>query len=214
MNMLDFIKSGSLVFDVGANIGLKTREYLDRGARVVCIEPQEECCNALVNTFGSGVTIERAGLSDKIDQQELSICDEANTISTFSEAFKHGRFGNCNFQWLRRESVAMTTLDCLIDKYGKPDFIKIDVEGYEHPVLCGLSQNVPLLSFEFHAEFMQEARKCIDRLGQLDFTRFTFCDGDTSIAASRWALGKTVLKSISSLSDEYAWGDVYARGRQ
>lgn len=29
----------------------------------------------------------------------------------------------------------MTTLDTLIDEYGQPDFIKIDVEGYELEVL-------------------------------------------------------------------------------
>jgi hypothetical protein len=36
------------------------------------------------------------------------------------------------------------TLDRLIGQYGVPDFIKIDVEGYEKRVFMGLTQRVPV----------------------------------------------------------------------
>ena len=35
-----FFNRGDLVFDVGANQGLKTELYLGIGARVICFEPQ------------------------------------------------------------------------------------------------------------------------------------------------------------------------------
>ena len=43
----------------------------------------------------------------------------------------------------------MTTLDALIENYGMPDFIKIDVEGYELEVLKGLTQPIRMISFEY-----------------------------------------------------------------
>jgi len=45
----------------------------------------------------------------------------------------------------------MVTLDAAtIETFGKPFYCKIDVEGWELDVLKGLSQPIPLISFEFH----------------------------------------------------------------
>ena len=35
----DFLKNNDLVFDVGANVGLKTDVFLNMVTNVVCIEP-------------------------------------------------------------------------------------------------------------------------------------------------------------------------------
>ena len=64
--------------------------------------------------------------------------------------------------------VETTTLEMLIDKYGLPFFIKVDVEGYELHVLRGLRQPVPYLSFEVNLpEFLQEGLKCVQLLGSM-----------------------------------------------
>ena len=47
-----FIPSDALVFDVGANKGIKTDMYLDCGAKkVICFESQPECINILKSKF-------------------------------------------------------------------------------------------------------------------------------------------------------------------
>jgi hypothetical protein len=50
-------------------------------------------------------------------------------------------------RWDNVISVPLVTLDELIARYGEPQFCKIDVEGFEHEVLSGLSQPLPALSF-------------------------------------------------------------------
>ena len=45
-----------------------------------------------------------------------------------------------------------TTIDKLIEKYGKPNLIKIDVEGGEYSCILSLTQKVDLLCFEWASE--------------------------------------------------------------
>ena len=46
-----FIKKGDLVFDVGANLGNRTKIFLKLGARVVAIEPQPFCMSRLKSFY-------------------------------------------------------------------------------------------------------------------------------------------------------------------
>lgn len=68
---------------------------------------------------------------------------------------------------IESQTVSVTTLDQLIADFGKPDYIKIDVEGFENEVLLGLSQPVPLVSVEFHAKEISLASACIETLSKL-----------------------------------------------
>jgi Methyltransferase FkbM domain len=57
--------------------------------------------------------------------------------------------------WESRDNVGavdvpIKTLDQLITAYGRPKYIKIDVGGYELPVIRGLHTKVDLMSFEYH----------------------------------------------------------------
>merc|ERR1719476_59374 len=45
--------------------------------------------------------------------------------------------------------VESRTLDGLIAQYGKPAYIKIDVEGAEEAAIKGLSTAIPMISWEF-----------------------------------------------------------------
>ena len=63
--------------------------------------------------------------------------------------------------------VEVTTLDALIERYGVPTFLKIDVEGYELEALKGLSQSVRTVSYEYNGDFLDLAVGCLDRLREL-----------------------------------------------
>ncbi len=68
----------------------------------------------------------------------------------------------------------MLTLDTLIQHFGMPHFIKIDVEGFEERVLAGLPDQPPLLSFEFTAAFPTPAMRCMEMQVLREHSTFNF----------------------------------------
>ena len=72
----------------------------------------------------------------------------------------------------------MTTLDALVARYGRPVFCKIDIEGYEAEALAGLSQPLPVISFEFIPAARQDALRCLLRLQQLGHYQFNWSLGE------------------------------------
>ncbi|SJZ31941.1 FkbM family methyltransferase [Sediminibacterium ginsengisoli] len=164
----EFIKPKDLVFDVGANLGNRIRPLLNIGARVVAVEPQKECYTILKKKFGNTIEIVPMGLGEKEETKDFFIAD-SHTISSFSEEWiehvKKERFKN--YTWAKPIKIKMTTLDLLIERYGLPKFIKIDVEGYELEVLKGLTYVVDMISFEYTVpEQTQKAKDCISQIAK------------------------------------------------
>lgn len=209
-----FINSGDLCFDVGANIGNRTDVFLKLGAKIVCIEPQDTCIKILNRLYGnnSNVIILNKGLAEKEGHLEIYIGEDATTISTMSEKWmKEGRFST-DYEWTRTQLVPVTTLDALINKYGLPKFCKIDVEGFEHNVLKGLSNPIPFISFEFTREFFDDAKKCINHLLSIDHAEFNCSIGESSqLLFSSWITPEELYKKIDSFEDKTLWGDIYVK---
>ncbi len=63
------------------------------------------------------------------------------------------RFGNTDYTvGSYKVSVPTISIDTLIDTYGIPDLIKIDVEGAEELVVKSLTKKVKCLCFEWAVE--------------------------------------------------------------
>lgn len=205
-------KPGDLVFDVGANTGAKAAEFLTSGARVVCFEPQPELIKQLQQRFAENpnVEIEGSGLAANSGILELSICSAANTISTFSSEWKKGRFSD--YHWDRKVLAPVTTLDAAIARHGIPAYVKVDVEGFELEVLRGLSSPVPLISFEFTAEFLENGRACADHLKSIGFSSFNAKLGSLdTFLSERWLIAEELFSLLETSQDSELWGDIYAR---
>lgn len=167
----DFIRPGMLVFDVGANRGNYTKLFLAKGARVISIEPQKDCIQFLKLRFAftNKVKILPVGAGAKSGEQTFFLSN-ADSISSMNQNWidkvkATKRFSEWNVEWKKSVTVQLTTLDILIEKYGLPAYVKIDVEGFEMDVLKGLTKPVANVSFEYTLpEMKNEAIACVDYL--------------------------------------------------
>jgi FkbM family methyltransferase len=216
-----FVKPGDLVFDIGANLGNRTKVFLRLGARVVAFEPQSRCAAVLARAFNGhpSFRLVTKALGDRAGKAEMLI-GATHVLSTMSEEWIDATTGSGRFQretWSDRERVEVITFDEAIREFGKPSFSKVDVEGFESHVFAGLSQSVYSGSLEFAAEFVSSTVWCIERLAKFGMYRFQFSAGESmafewpdwlSLADARDYLMSQAGKNI------HAWGDVYFRAAE
>ena len=140
-----------LIFDVGANIGDMTNIFKNNAKKVVAFEPNPQLSNQLRYRFNmDNVVIDPRGISDDIGIKNFNI-SAAHTISTLSDDWvTNSRFSDLN-AWDLVLEIETITLDKAIDEYGVPDYIKIDIEGYEYEVLTSFTKllNHTIISFEW-----------------------------------------------------------------
>jgi len=212
-----FAGAGELCFDVGANVGRRTRVFRRLGARVVAVEPQEQCMKRLRRKFGAdgNVILVPCAVGEKPGKAQIQLCD-SHSLSSLSTRWiesvrTSGRYAQCT--WGRSVTIDVTTLDDLIAKHGRPAFIKLDVEGYEYEALKGLSQPVRSVCFEFTPEFIDSARQCIDHLSCIGAAHFNYCleHAQTSLQLATWETAAGMHKRLDSLSAQNQAGDIYAR---
>ena len=159
-----FLNSCNLIFDVGANLGNKAFIFKDFAQKVVLFEPQKYCIEQLELRYrlNSSILIEPVALGAYVGIEKIYLSNN-HTISSLSFDFITG-IGKRIFpasNWNSFEEIEVNTLDNMIIKYGVPDFIKIDVEGYELQVLCGLNYTVPIVSFEFIPNETKKTYLCL-----------------------------------------------------
>jgi FkbM family methyltransferase len=212
------INEGDLIFDVGLNVGDKSEIFLSLGAKVVGFEPQIECFYFATNKIGNNPNFKAENIAlDKKKGSEKIYIASYHTISSMSEKFiiesKKERFPE--YQWSNERLVQVDTLDNMIEKYGKPEYIKIDVEGYEFNVISGLSTPINLISIEFNAELCDETVKCIEYIDKLNNneTEFNYqYRVDENLKFDKWLSKNEILSYLTSVNDfKFEFGDVFCK---
>jgi FkbM family methyltransferase len=208
-----FVGPGDLAFDIGAHVGDRAACFARLGARVVAAEPQPAMARFLRRTHPTVIVVPSA-VGAAAGRVVLHVNAANPTVSTASAGFLRAADGAVGWEgqrWDGRISVPATTLDALVRRFGRPAFIKIDVEGFEEAVLAGLSRPVPALSFEFTTIQREVAFACLDRLVALGYRRFNASLGESLT----WALPRAVSALamgdwLAALPVEANSGDVYA----
>lgn len=201
-----WIRPGDLVFDIGANVGERTKVFRQLHAEVVAVEPQADVAQRIPQD--DLVHVEVAAVAGGLDYVDLWRCPANHYMSTTIGTFRDNvqihaaAFGGYSYT-AQPEVVRAITLDWLIATYGVPAFIKIDVEGGEFQVLEGLSQPVAALSFEVHDFDPYKAEACIQRLDQLGegAYRYAYSQGE-SFELDSWPPSERI---IGMFGDIYAW---------
>ena len=213
-----FIKKGDLVFDVGANVGSRSKLFLNLGTKVVAFEPQPELCEHLTQhlRLHKNFKLMPIGLGANPSVVELKISD-AHVLSSMSNRWiqsttQSGRFSSYN--WNKSIDVKVDTLDNMFTKFGVPRFVKIDVEGYELEVLQGLSRPVKHLSLEFTSEDIDNFKKCLNKIKEIGKYIYQFSEGETlNFTFNQWMEGETLLQTLESQIERQPllWGDIYCK---
>lgn len=212
-----FVPQGGLAFDIGAHVGDRTASFRQLGAIVVALEPQPLVQRALRLIHGrdTGVTLIEAAIGAEPGSMEMHINSRNPTLSTLSSELVTTAPSAPAWQkerWDAQVTVPVTILDALIATHGVPDFIKIDVEGFELAALKGLSYPVPSLSFEFTTLQRQVALDCVTRLSHLGDYRFNISLGEAHrLDLSSWVTAADIGAHLAALPDAANSGDVFAR---
>src|SRR5215475_3707662 len=211
-----FVRAGDLVFDVGAHVGDRVGSFRRLGARVVAVEPQPQLVRTLKLLYGRDrdVIIEPVAIGRESGTVTLKLNIDNPTISTASDAFVRAAEGAPGWEnqfWTDAIEVPLTTLDALIQRYGRPAFIKIDVEGFEVEALAGLSRAVQALSFEFTTIQRDVAFGCLARCTARGYRHYKAALGESqTFVEERWQTADEITRWLKALPVEANSGDIYA----
>lgn len=206
-----------LVFDIGANIGKFTDKCISvlDNTTIIVVEPNDKLNSFLSEKYKNNNNIEVLSylVSERDDDFVDFYVSNADTISTSSkEWIENSRFSS-DYVWYPPVKKKTITLDWLIKKYGVPDLIKIDVEGYEFEVIKGLTSKAKEICFEWAEETFNQTNLTSKHLQQLGYENFGFTHRDDYLIRpneyTKWEdceLHKEIVEGSNKL-----WGNIWVK---
>jgi len=177
--VIEFIRPGTMVIDVGANIGTFTRLLLSKvgtNGMVVAVEPESRNVKTLQKSFYK-----------ELESGQLKIFDCAATDKQ-GDCYLHIDPCNPGGHTLSSTGIPIKgkTIDHIVSDIGLiPTFIKIDVEGYEPKIIFGAKGTInkfhPVIFTEFNPLLMSEcgsnAHKFLQDVTDYGYSFFLFVRG-------------------------------------
>jgi hypothetical protein len=204
-----------MYFDIGSNIGLWTLENINLCDKIISIEASPITFSRLVNNCKN----------DKIILLNYAVCNNNGNDITFYQA-NYDVLSTINKGWLTNDTSRFynqpyteitcktITIDKLIEQYGLPDLIKIDVEGGEYECITSLTQKVKLLCFEWASETNDITFKCLDYLLNLGYTQFYIQNFDNYLFRPQDNDFKniyTIKTELSNTTPKEDWGMIWCK---
>lgn len=205
------INENDLVFDVGANYGIKSEVFLKLGAKVIAFEPQRDCYLELLSRIGhkKKLVALNTALGSRVSKE---------TLYVRSHRGSSGLVKNWGEKIENTIEVTVSTLDNMIDLYGIPKYCKIDVEGYEFEVLSGLVKyQIPLISVEYHLKYQEDIAKVKKILKKFASSKIllNITPAETlRFAFKEWVDVNTfinIFDNYLNLFDGYVYGDLFIK---
>jgi FkbM family methyltransferase len=185
--------SGMTVYDVGAFHGLLTLFFASRAKAVFCFEPNSQNHKRLMeNLMLNGVKnvqVHKVGVGSRRETRRmvgspLTPGGASVDLETVAELMRT-RVGTMI------EEISLVTLDEELFQAGlpPPDFIKIDIEGWEIEALRGARKTLevyrPALFLEMHGETTREKRRkvaeIVSFLWEINYRRIRHIESGAAI---------------------------------
>jgi FkbM family methyltransferase len=169
------------IIDAGANIGMATLWFSRTfpGARITAIEPDPSTCALLKRNVSENgldqVTPVQAALSDAEGEIELLV--QAAMPGDLRMSVQADRMKGSAAREASTVRVPAMRLSTFADE--PIDFLKLDIEGAELPVMeemasSGALENVRAMSMEYHHHLDPDTDRLGDMLSLLEKARFTY----------------------------------------
>jgi FkbM family methyltransferase len=149
LEWIDKIPLGSVLWDIGANVGIYTCYAAKaRDCRVFAFEPsvfnlELLARNIYLNNLAERVTIIPLPLSGELAVSRLNMTstDWGGALSSFGQVYGHD--GEPIRKVFEFPTIGLSMVDAVrLLKIPQPDYIKMDVDGIEHLILKG---GIPVL---------------------------------------------------------------------
>lgn len=204
-----------LIFDIGANVGkysLTHKEY-----NIISVEANPDTFQILCNNvrdYKNIIPLNYAISSNNTEYVDFYTCS-ADTLCTMDVNWissPESRFGNFK-NTIRKISVKTISIDKMIELYGNPDLIKVDVEGAEFNVLSSLTKKIPILCFEWASEWKNDSINCVHHLEKIGFSQFHIQKEDLySYYPTNFNLSSNdVIQYLHSTTPKVDWGMIWAK---
>lgn len=182
LEWIDSLPQGSVLWDIGANIGLYSCYAAKaRGCRVFAFEPsvfnlELLARNIYLNGLTEQVTIIPLPLTEVLSFSKLNMTttEWGGALSTFGQDY--GWDGEPLRKIFEFQTIGISMIDAIaLLRIPQPDFIKMDVDGIEHLILSGgapVLERINGISIEINDAFERHAEECARFLSQagLQFT--------------------------------------------
>jgi FkbM family methyltransferase len=212
-----------LYFDIGANIGNWSIANIKNSNQIIAVEASPTTFKKLLDN----ITDNTINLYDnkKIVCINFAVCNNNNEDIVFYEN-QSDTISSLNKEWFDnngsrfygtkyKEIICKTiTLDNLINIYGLPELIKIDVEAGEYECISSLTKKVNNLCFEWASEFNNISLKCIDYLTSIGFTKFylQFEDDYTYRPEEKDYVNNIIIKQqLNNTIPKKDWGMIWCK---
>ena len=169
LDWIDSFPEGSVVWDIGANVGLYSCYAAKRrGCRVYAFEPsvfnlEWLARNIFLNQLTHLITIVPLPLSDAraVSTLNMTNTEWGGALSTFGHSFGHD--GGPLEKVFEFRTIGMSMVDAVeLLEVEAPDYVKLDVDGIEHLVLAGgmpVLRSVEGVLVEISERFAAQARQ-------------------------------------------------------
>ena len=166
----------NVIFDVGCHTGQDSDFYLRKGFRVVAVEANTTLCAALKRRFASQIADGQFILIEK------AIAEHDGQVEFYLN-LQASIWGTIRADWAERNTAAGTQsqkilvpsiqFSSLIEQYGVPYYLKVDIEGADLLCLEGLlpfNDRPRFLSLEIeHRSLLRREMNLLTKLGYKRF---------------------------------------------